>query len=163
MSQKVVKFYYFWKIMLGRTEFDVFSAIVFREYHFLKSGNDFSKIIIKKSNINRYKRKWAKVSSEFSTRRWVILVARTRWKFELTLWHKFACGQLSSPRLYRLTVIKSLPTVRNSLGTQKVKFTQIERLTQIVTLFRHQCCITKMSLIWVSAVFYIMNSFTHTV
>ena len=42
------------------------------------------------------------MSSEFSTRRWVILVARTRWKFEWTLWHKFACRQVSSPRLYRL-------------------------------------------------------------
>ena len=55
--------------------------------------------------LNRYKRKWAKVLSEFSTRRWVVLVARTRWKFEWTLWHKFACRQVSRPRFYRLNKV----------------------------------------------------------
>ena len=47
--------------------------------------------------------KWTQV---FSTRRWVILVARTRRKKEkkitCPLLDVFACGQVSSPRLYRL-------------------------------------------------------------
>ena len=47
--------------------------------------------------------KWTRV---FSTRRWVILVARTRRRKEKKiarpLLDVFACGQLSSPRLYRL-------------------------------------------------------------
>ena len=47
--------------------------------------------------------KWTRV---FSTRRRVILVARTRRKkrrkYSRPLLAKFACGQVSSPRLYRL-------------------------------------------------------------
>ena len=47
---------------------------------------------------------WTRV---FSTRRWVILVARTRRKkrekIACPLLDVFACGQVSSPRLYRLT------------------------------------------------------------
>ena len=47
--------------------------------------------------------KWTRV---FSTRRWVILVAQTRRKTEeeysRPLLDVFACGQVSSPRLYRL-------------------------------------------------------------
>ena len=49
--------------------------------------------------------KWTRV---FSTRRWVILVARTRRKKErkiaCPLLDAFACGQVSSPRLYRLYI-----------------------------------------------------------
>ena len=49
--------------------------------------------------------KWTRV---FSTRRWVILVARTRRKKEkkiaCSLLDVFACGQVLSPRLYRLTL-----------------------------------------------------------
>ena len=48
--------------------------------------------------------KWTRV---FSIRRWVILVARTRRKKEkkiaCPLLDVFACGQVSSPRLYRLS------------------------------------------------------------
>ena len=49
--------------------------------------------------------KWTRV---FSTRRWVILVARTsrkkkRRKYSRPLLDVLACGQVSSPRLYRLT------------------------------------------------------------
>ena len=50
--------------------------------------------------------KWTRV---FSTRCWVILVAQTRTKKEkkivCPLLDVFACGQVSSPRLYRLTII----------------------------------------------------------
>ena len=57
--------------------------------------------------------KWTPV---FSTRRWVILVARTRRQKReensvvalLSLLNVFACGQVSSPRLYRLSKIQSL-------------------------------------------------------
>ena len=54
-------------------------------------------------------RKWTRV---FSTQRWVILVARTRRKKKeensvvalRSLLNVFACGQVSSPRLYRSTI-----------------------------------------------------------
>ena len=50
--------------------------------------------------------KWTRV---FSTRRWILLVARTRRKKEkkimCPLLDVFACQQVSSPRLYRLRLI----------------------------------------------------------
>ena len=49
--------------------------------------------------------KWTRV---FSTPRWVVLVARTRRKkkkkIACPLLDVFACGQVSSPRLYRLRI-----------------------------------------------------------
>ena len=53
--------------------------------------------------------KWTRV---FSTRRWVILVARTRRKKEKKIacphLDVFACGQVSIPRLYRLILILNI-------------------------------------------------------
>ena len=50
--------------------------------------------------------KWTRV---FSTRRWVILVVRTRRKKEkiiaCPLLDVFDCGQVSNPRLYRLKIM----------------------------------------------------------
>ena len=55
------------------------------------------------TDIGENVQKWTRV---FSTRHWVILVARTRRKKEkkkaCPLLDVFACGQVSSPRLYRL-------------------------------------------------------------
>ena len=58
--------------------------------------------------LNRYRREWDKLDSVFSARRLVILVARTRWKKReensVDILAKVACGQVSSPRLYRLSL-----------------------------------------------------------
>ena len=62
-----------------------------------------------KSLLNRWRREWDKLACVFSARRWVILVARTRWKKiegnSVHILAKFACGQVSSPRLCRLTYL----------------------------------------------------------
>ena len=59
--------------------------------------------ILSLTDTGEFAPKWTRI---FSTRRWVILVARTRRKkrkkYWRLLWCKFACGQVSGPRLYRL-------------------------------------------------------------
>ena len=65
-------------------------------------------------NLNRYWRIRSKVNAStyvFSTRRWVVIVARTRRKkakkIACPLLDVFACGQVSSPRLYRLNLYQT--------------------------------------------------------
>ena len=92
-----------WKVIYWVSERILFSAASYRESCL---SDYFGKIIIKNFLINRCRRKWVKVCSVFSTRRWV---ENFLWWGELnsvvalcTLWTKFACRQFSSPSLYRL-------------------------------------------------------------
>ena len=77
----------------------------------LKNINDNYRRFSRKLKLNRYSlyhigenvQKWTRV---FPTPRWVIIVSRTRRKKQkkiaCPLLDVFACGQVSSPRLYRL-------------------------------------------------------------
>ena len=69
-------------------------------------------------------KKWTRV---FSTQRWVILVARTRRKKDkkiaCPLLDVFACGQVSSPRLYRLKNIYLSKILQNKISfSDKLNF-----------------------------------------
>ena len=59
------------------------------------------------SHCNRYRRKRPTVDASIFDSAWLILVARTRRKKEkkiaCPILDVFACGQVSSPRLYRIT------------------------------------------------------------
>ena len=81
----------------------------------------------KSVSVNRCRREWDKLASVFSARRWVIPVARTRLKKReensVDILAKFACGQVSSPRLYLLT--KNVPESNRKLFCNRLTLSQI--------------------------------------
>ena len=74
---------------------------------YLSHISDFE-VVISLTDTGENVQKWTRL---FSTQRWVILVARTRRKKEKKIacpvLDVLACGQVSSPRLYRLTIFST--------------------------------------------------------